>query len=379
MKNKNIKIPQEDDLLLNRKNIINKSTAIFISNIKENEYPDDYILKMAKEKTESLIIDELLNDNVLQSITEINDTKRASQNNISIDLLKSEIYSWQKNNPLKIPNPSKYSEIINWRISLTAIIGTILGGYLLPLFFVLIMNKPDALKLGMIIGGPLGAFIIVYLHCSISQNRVLKGSLFAGLAIVTIADIFLLFKSSSGIVGLWKTIRGKQKTKGFSSFLKRLLAYTLILLILLLAKRKTVYSIDDYRDVTRISIELWMDKVIMFIQALIASKPIDEFKEEIDYAEIIESIFKLEQTPNNELSIAVEELIVTAKNSGAEFPQNESVELIWEDDFENKYRKYGSIDEGQKVFIENPPVIVKGKVLKKGLVRKVRELNGKIK
>jgi len=375
MKNKNNKISQEDDLSLVRKNIIDKSTAIYISNIREDEYPEDNILKGAKEKIENLIIDELLNDKVLHSITKTNDTKKASQNNASVDLLKLDIFSWLKNNPLKIPSPSKYSEIINWRISLTAIIGTILGGYLLPLFFVLIMNKPDALKLGMIIGCPLGSFIIVYLHCSISRNRVLKGSLFAGLAIFTVADIFLLFKSSSGFVGLWKTIRGKQKSKGFSSFLKRLLAYTLILLILLLAKRKTVYSIDDYRDVTRISIELWMDKVIMFIQNLIVLKPIDETQKPIDFTEIIEGLFKLKQAPNDELSEVVKELMITAKNigiEGLEDTPNEPVEFILTEDLEKKYNKFGFIEIGQKVFVENEPIIINGKIFKKGLVRKVR-------
>jgi hypothetical protein len=47
--------------------------------------------------------------------------------------------------------------------------------------------------------------------------------------------------------------------------------------------------------------------------------------------------------------------------------------LTWKPDLQTKYETFGYIVEGDRVMVERPAVILGGRVVQRGLVRKVRE------
>ena len=373
------KIKNNKPILIQEK-LTNKFAAIYMSNLKNTQYPAKEQLVLAKDKVEISLTEELCNEEVINSLSIDLQDDVNSKGKISFDLLKLDFYNWLEKHPLKIPEPAKTTELINWRAALTALIGTILGGYLLPLFFLLIMNKADASRLGMIIGGPLGAGLIIFFHCYISKNRKIKSAFLIGLGLVTVADIFFTAKAASGLGGLWRSLKGKNK--GFSPFLKRIFSYFIILIILVLAKRKVIFDQEDYRKIVDNSIYLWLTGSFEFIQNWLRQPSKDEDQNDKSMNDLIECIYKIHQSPKEYLVDVASEMIVTAKNLGIEGIEGEPVfisdkfikpdEFEWNDDSEKTYNAFGVIEEGDKVYIEKKAIIKDGIVIKKGIARKIR-------
>ncbi len=360
--------------------LTNKLTSIYMANLHESQYPTKVQLDLAKDKVELSLPNELCNEEVFNKISENINEKKKSEDKISVDLMKLDFISWLNKHPLIMPEPSKTTELINWRAALTALIGTILGGYLFPLFFLLIMNKTDASRLGMIIGGPLGAGLIIFLHCYISKNRKIKSTFLIGLGIVTITDIFFTAKAASGLGGLWKAIKGKNK--GFSSFIKRLFSYLMILIILILAKRKVVFYREDYRKIVKNSIYLWLTGAFEFIHNRLIKPIKSKQHNNNEINDLLECVYKIHQCPKDYLVDVASEMIVAAKKIGIEGLEEEPVfikdklikpeEFEWSNESEKTYNTIGLVEEGDKVYIEKKPIIKEGVMLNKGTVRKIR-------
>jgi hypothetical protein len=51
-------------------------------------------------------------------------------------------------------------------------------------------------------------------------------------------------------------------------------------------------------------------------------------------------------------------------------PQNV---IVWTNDLQSKYETFGHVAEGDQVKIERQPVIFDGRVMERGLVRKLRD------
>ena len=47
--------------------------------------------------------------------------------------------------------------------------------------------------------------------------------------------------------------------------------------------------------------------------------------------------------------------------------------IAWTNDMLNKYETFGHVAEGDKVRVERRPVVFDGKVMERGLVRKIRD------
>jgi hypothetical protein len=94
-------------------------------------------------------------------------------------------------------------------------------------------------------------------------------------------------------------------------------------------------------------------------------------------------IYVLHRTSPETLPVVAHELIQEAKNSGFEdleglpaFLEDRHAKqqtLTWEPDLQSKYETFGHIVEGDPVLVERPAVILGGRVIQRGLVRKVRE------
>lgn len=378
-KKKNLNKTKEEKSFSIQEKLTSKFTAIYMSNLKDTQYPAKEQLVLAKDKVEISLTEELCNEEVINTLSTNLQDDINSKGNISIDLLKLDFYNWLEKHPLLIPEPAKTTELINWRAALTALIGTILGGYLLPLFFLLIMNKADASRLGMIIGGPLGAGLLILFHCFISKNRKIRSGILIGLGFVTIAEISIKLKTAGGFFGFWRFLKGKAKG---SSFIKRIFSYFMIFVIVLLAKRKVTFDQDDYRRIVKNSIYLWLTGSLEFIHNWLQLPSKDEDHSDKSLNDLIECIYKIHQSPKEYLADVASEMIVTAKNLGIEGIESEPVfisdkiikpeEFEWSADSDKVYNAFGVIEEGDKVYIEKKAIIKDGIVIKKGSVRKVR-------
>jgi hypothetical protein len=94
-------------------------------------------------------------------------------------------------------------------------------------------------------------------------------------------------------------------------------------------------------------------------------------------------VYALHQASAQSLPVVADELIQEAKNSGFEGLEGPPAFLeaspaepqitTWKKDFQNRYETFGDIAEGDRVRIERPAVIFDGRVVQRGLVRKVRD------
>jgi hypothetical protein len=94
-------------------------------------------------------------------------------------------------------------------------------------------------------------------------------------------------------------------------------------------------------------------------------------------------VYALHQAPVESLPVVADELIQEAKNSGFADLEGQPAFLaaertepeitVWKKDFQNRYEAFGDIAEGDRVRIERPAVIFDGRVVQRGLVRKVRD------
>ena len=352
-----------------RDGIVTKASSIFMSRINPDEYPEDHLLETARLNTEDYIVDEYINNN--QSL--INKTNNTVD---SISSLRLEIAPWLRINPLKIPKPPKHNEVINWRIALSSLIGTIIGLYIILLLFSSIIKNPESRIIAMFIGGPLGAFSFVMLSLYLSKNRGIKNSLLVGIGLFAVVDVVQLFKSSGGIRGLWSKIRGKQKSKNLASFFKRCIIYILVLFVVLLSKMKISYDFASYREIVKNSIELWFDKLDLHIKYSISNEQTSLEGGEENLIKLIDFFSKFGLIPENDLSKYKQEWFLIAEEMGLDISEantGKQEEFPWKNEYEEKYEKYGLIEEGDNVFVQNQALTINGKTVKKGLVRKVRK------
>jgi hypothetical protein len=94
-------------------------------------------------------------------------------------------------------------------------------------------------------------------------------------------------------------------------------------------------------------------------------------------------VYALHHASAESLPTVAHELIQEAKNSGFEelegLPEfldaGHAVKdtLVWKPDLLNRYEAFGHIVEGDQVRVERPAVIFGGQVVQRGLVRKVRD------
>ncbi|MBN1360812.1 MAG: hypothetical protein JW993_09480 [Sedimentisphaerales bacterium] len=234
--------------------------------------------------------------------------------------------------PLQIPPPPVTRDPKVFTLALAALAGAFAGALgLSPL----LGWAFDARELGVVLGGPLGAFLGVLVLHRLSRIRAL-----------------LRFLPWRG--------RQNQPAKGY--------------------RRK------EYENVVRASIEQWLEWAVLVLAALCADESAStepHTSREVAFRHIGKLIYTLHGTRREALPVVADELIKEAKNCGFEGLEGtpafavgaepEPVEVVWTKTLQNKYETFGHVDEGDRVTVERPPVVFSGKVVERGLVRKVRD------
>lgn len=226
--------------------------------------------------------------------------------------------------PLQIPEPARHAEAKAHNLALSALVGAIVGMVVLTPFFRLVFDMRDV---GLALGGPLGALCAVLIVHRVSCSRVF---------------------------GMMQRLPG--------------------------------YDRRSHEQIVHTSIEQWLNLAIGLLAALCASRSWSEDTpgdNEAAFRRIGRLIYALHRTTPESLPVAVDELIQEARNCGFEGldgspaflssgDDRQSV-IAWTSDLAAKYETFGQVVEGDRVIIERQSVVFNGKVMERGLVRKLRD------
>jgi len=239
---------------------------------------------------------------------------------------------------------------------------------------------------GIVLGGPLGAFCMVVFVWRVSKSSPLRKFLQGALGVASVAEVWLTVKSYAILPRIWTMLRLRHTTKGVLGTLKRIILYIAIIFLLAFSKRKPAFDRLSHEQVVRSCIKSWLNMAIPLLVALygFSMKPaqVPTDKEEA-FSTLAGYIYALHSATEKDLPATADELIQEAKNFGFEglegqpqfFSNVEKREdsLVWASNLSDKYEAFGDIKEGNAVKVERKPVILGGIVLKRGLVRKIRD------
>jgi len=282
--------------------------------------------------------------------------------------------------PVTIPKPTRIFEMRAINVAIAALLGAFLGLALLTPLARFLLDMRDV---GIVLSGPIGAFCMVLVIWRISKSKTMRGILIAALGIASIAEIWRAVKGDAFFSGIWILLRRKNPKSGV---LKRLVLYIAIIFLLSFSKEKLAFERMSHEEVVKSCIESWLKMVIPLIAAIqyfsLKSEQAPDNKQEI-FNSLTGFIYDLHNAAAKDLPYVADELIQEAKNIGfagldgqPRFLSNaekQEENLVWIPSLIEKYETFGNIKEGDEVRVERKPVIVGLKVLKRGLVRRIRE------
>ncbi|MBN1997864.1 hypothetical protein JW935_09955 [candidate division KSB1 bacterium] len=245
----------------------------------------------------------------------------------TFDTVMADFLDWINTNPLVLPLPVFHDIPNSKRIVATTAAGSALGALLGAVLLNLSIQAP---QIGLLIGGSVGS---------------------GGLLSLVLASF-------------------RFKSLGFISRL-------------FMSKSKS-YNRQEYLNLLDSVIRLWLNNVFLLFRLLMERQSAqnlttDDRSLAVLYADYLHKLYFA--SPES-LPDVVAEMITRAHNLGIEGLAGEPAflsgkdtvaeELVWNSELVKFYRTFGVIEAGDRVFVEEKPVIREGKVIKMGLVRKKR-------
>lgn len=234
--------------------------------------------------------------------------------------------------PLQIPHPPVRRGPKVFSLALAALLGAAVGMFVLA---PLLRWAYDMRDLGFVLGGPIGAFLAVVVLDRLSRIR-------------------FLLRLLPGLSSETRSLSGRAR--------------------------------KDHEPVVRACVEQWLDWSIPTLAMLSLHASLSReagTNQDAAFRRIGKLIYTLHNTGRESLPVVADELIQEAKNYGFEGldgPATFSADrdrppktMVWKGSLGSKYKTFGHIVEGDCVTVERPPVVFEGKVVERGLVRKVRE------
>ncbi len=234
--------------------------------------------------------------------------------------------------PLQIPGPAAIAEPKTLMLAVAGAAGAAGGMFALAALLRLAVDMRD---LGLVVGAPLGALLAVLIAHRVTRIRLLTRIL---------PWVFVRPRA-------WRGAVRREHEKTVRACLAQWLDWTVPMLTVLCLHRSRAAEAGTDRD-----------RALRRIGRL---------------------IYVLYRTSPETLPVVAHELIQEAKNSGFDdleglpaFLDDKRAEgeiLTWEPTLQSKYEVFGHIVAGDQVMVERPAVILGGRVVQRGLVRKVRE------
>lgn len=338
-----------------RQNLVNEAITSYFSCLPNNGlYPDETEFEAAQRKAESVLKASLLSQPWLSAIT--GEKKTGDERPETLPLAFKSIAP-----PLQIPLSSKLGELRASSVALAALVGALVGMLILTPLLRLAVGLQDTV--GMFLGAPLGAFGMVWLVRQVSRVPRFRKALQASLGVAVVVD--------TGAA----VFRGK----GFLGVVKRIFGYLATIFLLRHIAPQPKYDRETHKRAVELAVEQWLNGSVMLLACLSAS-PVSTPTIKANPEEIIRGlarhVYELRSCLPDQLQVAVSELIQEARKLGFEGLEldasNSGSPLVWAPEMRDKYNTFGLIEEGDSVIIERDPVILSGKVLERGLVRKFR-------
>lgn len=308
-----------------RRDLINDATDRYFVSLDASGSLTDDQFDIALAAVRSLLKKELLSPAWISAVSggAVDDERSTASVALSFDSIAK---------PLLIPEPARHSEPKPYRLAVSAMIGAILGMVALTPLFRLAFDMRDV---GLALGGPFGALLAVLIVHRFSRSDI-------------------LLKLLGRVFGMARRVGG--------------------------------YDRRSHEKVVRTAIEQWLEMAVPLLAALCSSRswsqdtPADK---ESAFRKIAALIYALHRTAPESLSVAADELIQEARNCGFEGLEGapafssgaggEQSVIAWTRNLLNKYETFGHVAEGDKVRVERRPVVFDGRVMERGLVRKLRD------
>ena len=268
---------------------------------------------------------------------------------------------------LHVPRPGETREVKSGPMAVAGLVGAVLGMLVCAPLLKFAMDIPKTT--GMFLGAPLGAAVLVLVAWWLAGNRRLRRLTQIALTLSSAVDVTV------------SAVRGK----GMAGALKRALGNVAVVYVLKRVAPLPSYDRAVHEAAVRTSIQGWLEGAVILLLFLKGRQTREEKAMEPVLREISSHIVAMHQCPADELPVAVEELIIEARNAGFEgidgpplfrAGENEAEThqktMTWNRELEKTYETFGHIEDGDDVVCEQTPVVLNGEVLKRGRVRKSR-------
>lgn len=308
-----------------RRDLVDKATAEYFNTLDLVGSPSAGDFEAAEARAYVVLKQELLSPD---SVTLINGGAKLDQDSLALLALGFDAIT----RPLRIPGPVTTAETKSVTLALAGAGGAVGGMLLLAALMRLAFDMRD---LGLALGAPLGALLAVLLAYWLARRR----------------------------------------------FLTRILPW---LFVRPQALRPAVRS--AHNKAVRAIIEQWVEWAVSMLAVLClhrAGPPESRTDRDKALRRIGKLVYALHQATTQSLPVVVHELIQEAKNSGFEglegqpaFLEERRAEeetMVWKQELQTRYETFGHIAEGDDVTIERPAVVFDGKIVQRGLVRKIRD------
>lgn len=298
-----------------RDRLVEKAIAEYFSQLSEMEYPPSHKLDAALARARAILIQETESSAWREAV--VGEPVSGEEQSASVDLDMDAAVE-----ALRVPPPAKTMRPRPLGVIVPAVVGSIAALILLRL------------ATGMTLG---------------------------------IRDFGLTLVASLGAAGLILLVLWGSRTKWASRWLQGI----------------SRYDRKSHESAVREAVAQWLEAAVCLqvaVGRLQRDRPIPN--KEAALGRLGRYVQALYRASKDDLPLAAEELIQEARTFGFEGLPDEPVfvrdsapmkqEIVWREDLREKYETFGHIEDGDRVSVEREPVILDGKVLEKGRVRKVR-------
>jgi len=264
-----------------------------------------------------------------------------------------------------LPPPQDASEITFLRLAAAAAVGAVAGMLLLTPAAKWLLGMRDT---GLLVGGPLGAALLVLATQRVSGSRRLRAWLAGMVGLAAAAELWLALARPRPLRWLWRRLGGRRT--GFTRFA----VYAAILLVLLLARRTPRLDRPGYEQTLKAFFRAWLDGVVATAIALQDSLTGAETPQNATglLTETVARLHEARSTPDGHLREALEAILQQLRNEGFTAESAEGL-ATWDEAMRRQYDTFGHVEPGDRIVVEREPVRFRETVERKGLVRKLRE------
>lgn len=232
----------------------------------------------------------------------------------------------------EIAQPISQSTISEVRIGVIALLGSILGGLFFGAAARIFLDMRDA---GILFGGPLVAYFLVWQSVHLAQNQGRRPE-----------------ETESLYAKVWRFI--------------------------LLSKSRKTFSRLDGEHIVQNYWEIWSLELITKIKLWINEKRGSSLQSQYRFPdEILLTLNGLSTASDGGLRTAVSQTLMVFRNYGVDIPENcEELDKgplslrTWDVSMKQEYDVFDDVSQGDRVIVLREPIKVHGKVQLKGLVRK---------